>query len=184
MRESKKESIINEKEAAVKKNEEVKPEKKNEEKAAEKKEKKKQKKKKQKPKKQKKEKNINKKKKKKKKKPTSRQHEIKVAGTILVSLLGAMLLYFIYFEVKGKDDVLSSKYNTRQQNMAQLIRKGDIVTSDGVVVATTQTREDGTEVRAYPYTNWYAHTVGYSVLGGYGLEDTQKLNLLTSHVDF
>ena len=107
-----------------------------------------------------------------------------MAGTILVSLLGAMLLYFIYFEVKGKDDVLSSKYNTRQQNMAQLIRKGDIVTSDGVVVATTQTREDGTEVRAYPYTNWYAHTVGYSVLGGYGLEDTQKLNLLTSHVDF
>lgn len=70
-----------------------------------------------------------------------------MAGTILVSLLGAMLLYFIYFEVKGKDDVLSSKYNTRQQNMAQLIRKGDIVTSDGVVVATTQTREDGTEMR-------------------------------------
>ena len=122
--------------------------------------------------------------KKKEKKPTSRQHEIKVAGAILVSLLGAMLLYFVYFEVKGKDEVLSSKYNTRQQNMAQLIRKGDIVTSDGVVVATTQTREDGTEVRAYPYTNWYAHTVGYSVLGGYGLEDTQKLNLLTSHVDF
>ena len=48
---------------------------------------------------------------KKENKPTSRQHEIKVAGTILVSLLGAMLLYFIYFEVKGKDDVLSSKYN-------------------------------------------------------------------------
>ncbi len=120
----------------------------------------------------------------KEKKPTSRQHEIKVAGAILVSLLGAMLLYFVYFEVKGKDEVLSSRYNTRQQNMAQLIRKGDIATSDGVVVATTQTREDGTEVRAYPYTNWYAHTVGYSVLGGYGLEDTQKLNLLTSHIDF
>lgn len=120
----------------------------------------------------------------KEKKPTSRQHEIKVAGAILVSLLGAMLLYFVYFEVIGKDEVLSSRYNTRQQNMAQLIRKGDIATSDGVVVATTQTREDGTEVRAYPYTNWYAHTVGYSVLGGYGLEDTQKLNLLTSHIDF
>lgn len=118
------------------------------------------------------------------KKPTSRQHEINVAGAILVSLLGAMLLYFVYFEVIGKDSVLSSKYNTRQQNMAQLIRKGDIVTSDGVVVATTQTNEDGTEVRAYPYTSWYAHTVGYSVLGGYGLEDTQKLNLLTSHIDF
>ena len=185
MRESKKESIINEKEAAVKKNEEVKPEKKNEETAAEKQEQKpeikkekiKQEEIKQEPK-------AQKKRVKKENKPTSRQHEIKVAGTILVSLLGAMLLYFIYFEVKGKDDVLSSKYNTRQQNMAQLIRKGDIVTSDGVVVATTQTREDGTEVRAYPYTNWYAHTVGYSVLGGYGLEDTQKLNLLTSHVDF
>ena len=38
LRESKKESIINEKEAAVKKNEEVKPEKKNEETAAEKQE--------------------------------------------------------------------------------------------------------------------------------------------------
>lgn len=192
MRESKKESIINEKEAAVKKNEEVKPEKKNEETAAEKQEQKpeikkekiKQEEIKQEPKAQKKVKNTTKKGVKKEKKPTSRQHEIKVAGTILVSLLGAMLLYFIYFEVKGKDDVLSSKYNTRQQNMAQLIKKGDIVTSDGVVVATTQTREDGTEVRAYPYTNWYAHTVGYSVLGGYGLEDTQKLNLLTSHVDF
>lgn len=192
MRESKKESIINEKEAAVKKNEEVKSEKKNEETAVEKQEQKpeikkekiKQEEIKQEPKAQKKVKNTTKKGVKKEKKPTSRQHEIKVAGTILVSLLGAMLLYFIYFEVKGKDDVLSSKYNTRQQNMAQLIRKGDIVTSDGVVVATTQTREDGTEVRAYPYTNWYAHTVGYSVLGGYGLEDTQKLNLLTSHVDF
>ena len=169
MRESKKESIINEKEAAVKKNEEVKQEKKNEETAAEKQEQKPEIKKeeaKQEPKAQKKVKNTTKKRAKKEKKPTSRQHEIKVAGAILVSLLGAMLLYFIYFEVKGKDAVLSSKYNTRQQNMAQLIRKGDIVTSDGVVVATTQTREDGTEVRAYPYTNWYAHTVGYSVLGG------------------
>ena len=170
MRESKKESIINEKEAAVKKNEEVKPEKKNEETAVEKQEQKPEIKKeevkqeqkpeikkeevKQEPKAQKKVKNTTKKQVKKEKKPTSRQHEIKVAGTILVSLLGAMLLYFIYFEVKGKDAVLSSKYNTRQQNMAQLIRKGDIVTSDGVVVATTQTREDGTEVRAYPYTNW------------------------------
>ena len=38
MRESKKESIINEKEAAVKKNEEVKPEKENEETVAEKQE--------------------------------------------------------------------------------------------------------------------------------------------------
>ena len=123
-------------------------------------------------------------KKKRKKKKENRQHEIWVAGAILVSLLGAMLVYFIFFEVKGKEDVLSSKYNTRQKNMAQLIKKGDIVTSDGVVIATTQTEEDGTEKRVYPYTNWFAHTIGYSVLGGYGLESSQKLNLLTSHVDF
>lgn len=117
------------------------------------------------------------------KKPTKRQHEIHVAGALLVSMLLATLAYFIYFEVEGTDEVLSSEYNTRLQNMAQLIRKGDIVTSDGVVVATTQTREDGTEVRAYPYTNQFTHTVGYSAMGGYGLERTQRKNLLTSHVD-
>lgn len=117
-------------------------------------------------------------------KEKNRQHEILVAGSLLVTLLISVLLYFIYFETYGKTEVLLRSENNRMQNMAQTVQKGDIVSADGVVLATTQKQEDGTEVRAYPMTNVFAHGVGYTIKGGYGIEQSQRAKLLTSHIPF
>lgn len=95
-----------------------------------------------------------------------------------------MILYFLVFEMSGKNAVLINPLNNRTQNMEQSVRKGQILTSDGVVVATTQNMEDGTEYRYYPFENMFAHTLGYATKGGSGLEGSQKIRLLTSHVSF
>lgn len=68
--------------------------------------------------------------------------------------------------------------------MQQSVRKGDVVSSDGVVLATTQNREDGSEYRYYPFSNMFAHTLGYATKGGAGLEGAQKIRLLMSHDSF
>ena len=116
-----------------------------------------------------------------KKQRWKRGREIYIAGYLMVALFLGMLAYFFYFEGYGKNAILVNSKNNRTQNMVQSMRKGSIVTSDGVEVALTQILEDGTQYREYPFRNIYAHTVGYVPKGGAGLESTQKIRLLMSH---
>ena len=44
--------------------------------------------------------------------------------------------------------------------------------------------EDGTEERSYPYSNIFAHVVGYDTNGKSGLESEANFQLLTSHEFF
>ncbi len=113
-----------------------------------------------------------------------RGKEIFSVGYLIVGIFCVMILYFLIFEIDGKNAVLVNPSNNRTQNMEQAVRKGQILTSDGVVVATTQNMEDGTEYRYYPFGNMFAHTLGYATKGGAGLEAKQKIKLLTAHVSF
>ena len=110
-----------------------------------------------------------------------RRRDIRIAGALICALIAAALIYFIWFEAAGRWDVIANTYNNRTQNMAQSVIKGNIVTSDGVVIATTQNAwPDGKEYRYYPFKELFCHTVGYAQLGGMGLEGYRKASLLTS----
>lgn len=96
---------------------------------------------------------------------------------IFMGLIG----YLIYFNAFKSDDFINSPYNTRQDTFSDRVVRGDIVSADGEVLATTNVDEDGNETRNYPYSNIFAHVVGYDSNGKSGLESEANFQLLSSH---
>lgn len=99
---------------------------------------------------------------------------------IFVSLIG----YVIYFNGMKSEEFINSPYNTRQDTFSDRVIRGQIQSSDGEVLARTDVYEDGTEDRVYPYSNIFAHVVGYESNGKSGLESEANFQLLTSHAFF
>lgn len=99
---------------------------------------------------------------------------------IFICLIG----HFVYFQAVTSSDVITSPYNKRQDTFADRVIRGDILTSDGVVIATTDVAEDGTETRVYPDQNLFAHAVGYASQGKTGIELLANYQLLTSNAYF
>lgn len=99
---------------------------------------------------------------------------------IFISLIG----YVIYFNAVKSEDFINSPYNTRQDTFSDRVVRGDIVSTDGEVLATTIVNEDGSEQRNYPYNNIFAHVVGYDSNGKSGLESEANFSLLSSHEFF
>ncbi len=104
---------------------------------------------------------------------------IAVSFGLLFLFLSAHL---IYFNVRMKDEILSSPYNRRQNAQADLVRRGSILSADGATLARTDTY-DGTEERVYPYANIFAHAVGFITHGKSGIESFANYELLTSHTN-
>ena len=98
-----------------------------------------------------------------------------------MALFIILIVYFVYFQLVKSSSFISSSYNPRQDLYAEHVTRGDIVTSDGVVVATTETDSDGNEERIYPYSNMFAHAVGYTSNGKFGIESQYNYSLLQSH---
>ncbi len=95
-----------------------------------------------------------------------------------------MIGYFIYFQVFRSEEVISNAYNPRLDLYAEHIIRGDILSSDGEVLATTKVSEDGTQTRVYPYDNMFAHAVGYTSNGKAGVESWANFSMLRSHSFF
>lgn len=87
-----------------------------------------------------------------------------------------LIVYLIKFMVIDKDTVIANSYNKRQDTFVNYVTRGEIITSDGVVVATNNS--DGS--RYYPYSNMFAHVVGFSTYGKSGLELSGNYYLLSS----
>lgn len=96
---------------------------------------------------------------------------------IFVALMG----YIVYFQVMEAEDVINNPYNKRQALFADSIIRGDIVSREGDILATTQVSDSGKETRVYPYKNVFAHAVGYSTNGTTGVESISNFNLLRTH---
>lgn len=122
------------------------------------------------------------KKKKKSKKPKN-QEMLYVAYTFLGIFL-CMIAYFVYFQTMVSSNVITSPYNKRQDTFADRVVRGNIVTSDDVVIATTNVAADGMETRVYPHNDLFAHAVGYASHGKTGIELLANYQLLTSHAYF
>jgi peptidoglycan glycosyltransferase len=80
-------------------------------------------------------------------------------------------------------EVINNPANKRQELLAQKIIRGDIVSADGKVLATTRTDKKGNETRVYPYGEVFCHAVGRVANSKTGVELEQSFPLLTSHVN-
>ena len=105
--------------------------------------------------------------------------------SLLTCVFSAMFLllagYLVWFNVRLRPKISSNPYNTKQDTSSEGIIRGPIVAEDGTILASTSVDYTGNEVRYYPYSNIYAHTVGYGTNGRSGLEATSNNILLTSH---
>ena len=88
----------------------------------------------------------------------------------VVIIFICMFAYIIVFMVRDSRTFIANSYNGRQSLYAEKIKKGSIISSDGNVLAETLTDDDGNEYRNYPYSNVFAHVVGYDSNGQAGLE--------------
>ncbi len=111
---------------------------------------------------------------------TKRNKPILLITYMFAGLFLFLMGYVVKFMVVDKDNVISNSYNKRQDNFVNYVTRGDIITSDGVVVATNQTNSDGSAGRYYPYSNMFAHAVGFSTYGKSGIELSGNYYLLTS----
>lgn len=94
----------------------------------------------------------------------------------------AMIVYMVYYIMTNTEEIVADTTNQRQETFTEVVKRGDIITSDGEVVATTLEDEDGNEYRYYPYGGLYAHTVGYNDYGRSGVELDYNFELIRSHV--
>ena len=89
---------------------------------------------------------------------------------VVVCLFLLMIGYEGYFLTFQREDVINNPYNARLNSLSDRIVRGQIKSSDGVVLAETVTGGNKIESRNYPYGSLYAHVVGYSSRGKTGLD--------------
>lgn len=111
-------------------------------------------------------------------------HEFSVITYLFFFLFLAMIVYFAAFQFGLKEKYVNSIYNPLQDLNAKNVVRGEILASDGEVLAYTDVDENGNETRIYPYDRMFSHVVGYAVNGKGGLESQLNFKLLSSHSFF
>lgn len=115
---------------------------------------------------------------------TNINREYAVVTYIFLVIFLALMAYFVYFLAVKSDSFINSAYNPRLDSLSETVKRGEILSGDGEVLARTETDADGKETRVYPYGRMFSHVVGYSVNGKSGLESVENFNLLRSHTFF
>lgn len=123
-----------------------------------------------------------------KEKEKAKRNKIKNKPIIVITYLMVFAYmglfgYIIYFMQFKAETTIANSRNIRQDSFAETVERGDIITSDGVVIATSSTDEDGKTTRNYPHGNMFAHVVGYEGYGKAGLELQGNFYMLRSHVN-
>ena len=98
-------------------------------------------------------------------------------SAMFLSLVG----YLVYFNVVLIDDINRNPNNSKGDAQEAYVIRGTIYSSDGEVLAGTNVDEEGNETRVYPWSNVFAHIVGYTVNGKSGLEAIYNNDLMTSN---
>lgn len=110
--------------------------------------------------------------------------EFHVVNYIFLVIFAAMILYMVIFLAFKSDDFINNEYNGLQTLFEEDVVRGEIITSDGYVIAETVTDETGKESRNYPYGRMFSHVTGYSKNVRTGLEKQLNFTLLRSHSFF
>lgn len=129
-------------------------------------------------------KNQKKQQKKQEKKESKRANrEILIVAYFCMIVFVGMIIYLARFLASDNTDMLNNPYNKLQSVLEENTTKGNILTSDGKVLATTLTDKKGNEYRQYPYGRMFAHAVGYSGNGRTGIEADYNIYMLTSNIN-
>ena len=119
-----------------------------------------------------------------KEKKTARK-QMTFFAVLFALLFGWMYFYFTQTAIENKVGLFDNDYNHRDELLAARNRRGSIYASDAeTILASTQTELDDNgnviQIRSYPFGSMYAHVLGYAQLGGSGLEEYFKYELLHS----
>ncbi len=119
-----------------------------------------------------------------KEKKTARR-QMTFFAVLFALLFGWMCFYFTQTALENKVELFDNDYNHRDELLAMRNRRGSIYASDSeTLLASTQTDQDDegniVQIRSYPFGSMYAHVLGYAQLGGSGLEEYYKYDLLHS----
>ena len=110
--------------------------------------------------------------------------EYNVITYIFLAIFVGMIAYLAFFLTFESEEFINNEYNGLQAVLEDDVVKGDIITSDGYVIAETIVSEDGEETRYYPYDTMFAHVTGYSSNVRTGLEKNLNFTLLRSNTFF
>lgn len=99
--------------------------------------------------------------------------------TALFAVLIGNLTYIQVFKASEYQDMPSNNHTITK---ARYIKRGSIITADGLTLAESIQQEDGTYARSYPNGNLAAHAVGYysQQYGSSGVESSQDKTLTGS----
>lgn len=91
----------------------------------------------------------------------------------------ALITYLLWFNMFKAGDISTNSYNKRQWESEQSVKRGDIYSSDGVLLAETEVDGDA-RIRKYPRGRLYSHVIGYysQVYGKSQLEMSRDDELL------
>ncbi len=95
-------------------------------------------------------------------------HTIKKLQTSFIIVFVVVAAGLLYWQLVRADDLRARSDNPRRVIAEQRIRRGKILTADGIALAETITADDGLMVRRYPYPNLATVTGYYSVRYGTG----------------
>jgi len=115
------------------------------------------------------------------KKRRSQNREILTVTYVFAAMFVLMIGYFVYFNAFTSKHVINSAYNVRVNSFADTIIRGDILSSDGTVLAETLTDENGNESRYYPLGSIFSHAIGTSEINQSGVELSQNFYMLQSN---
>ncbi|MDE7185501.1 MAG: FtsW/RodA/SpoVE family cell cycle protein, partial [Lachnospiraceae bacterium] len=106
-------------------------------------------------------------------------HTNVIAG-VFVGLFVAISGYLIHYVYFDSAQVINNSYNAKRQDiLAEETIRGDILSADGQVLATTLAHSDD---RYYPFDKVFAHAVGYATNGRMGVEQSANMYLVSSNV--
>ena len=97
------------------------------------------------------------------------------------ALFTAIIVFMVCFLLFDASRIINNSYNSRSDILSETVTRGSILADGLEVLAYTQTDAQGNETRVYPYSDIFAHAVGFDSKGRLGLESSYNFYLLTSH---
>lgn len=114
--------------------------------------------------------------------PESRKWQMNAVAGFFSIVFFAMVTYITHYVHFDSTEVINNTYNTkRQEILASQTIRGDILATDGTVLATT-VEKNGEESRYYPYGEVFSHVIGYDSNGKMGVEQMANIYLVSSNI--
>ena len=111
--------------------------------------------------------------------------QIVFTAVFFSALFAVMSVYFCWYAAAHRRELFDNDYNSRDTLLEDHNRRGRILAvSDENGDWEALAWSDGDNRRHYPYGAEFCHVVGYSMLGGSGIEEYMKYELLHSDIPF